>query len=161
MKPMRPGCLIVALRPKLGLALTQSWPVADLSIDGDLYRPVGPEWSGFYDWLRDGSGALLGVRYNATEATRFILDRSKTLDYAEVGSYDDVAIFFTPSRAFDPDQSDDQDLLYDQVFVSDSGRDIAICFATDNLADSQLEALASGLWENLRCSVSYPQRTRS
>lgn len=32
-----------------------------------------------------------------------------------------------------------------QVFVSDSGRDIAICFATDNLADSQLEALASGL----------------
>jgi hypothetical protein len=48
-----------------------------------------------------------------------------------------------------------------QVFVSDSGRDIAICFATDNLADSQLEALASGLWENLRCSVSYPQRTRS
>jgi len=156
MNMTRARCLIVALRPKLGLALAESWPVADLLIDGHLYRPVGPQWSGFYDWLRDGSGALLGVRYNATDETRFVLDQSRTLDYTEAGNYDDLAIFFSPKRAFDPAQSADQDFLYDQVFVSDAGRGIVICFATDNLTDSQLETLASGPWENLRCSVSHP-----
>jgi hypothetical protein len=154
---MRPGCLVVTLREQLRLALLDRWPVSDLVIEGESYRPVGPEWGGFYDWLRDRSGALLGVRYNATDETRFVLDKAKALDYAQIGEYDDLAIFFSATRSFDPDGSADQEFLYDQAFVSLSGRDVAVCFATDGLTDEQIEHLANG--PLAKCSATHPERT--
>jgi hypothetical protein len=130
-------CLLVALRPKLGIAIVPDWPITTLAADGISYRPVGPEWSGFYDWLRSEDGDVLGVRYHLTDDTRFLLKEVCALDYAVVGQHEDVCIFFGENRAFDPAQSDNQDFSYDQVFVA-NGEGSAICFSAENLTPAQI-----------------------
>lgn len=137
--------LLIALRPTLGLAIVPAWPIKKLTIDGQIYRPVGPEWSGFYDWLRTGEGAVVGVRYHPTEETRFLLEEALALDYVAVGRHEDLCIYFGENRTFDPDQSEDQDFAYDQVFVAPSRIGSAICFSTENLTEAQV----SGLTRNL------------
>ena len=134
------AALLLELRPKLVIALMPAWPIRGLSIDDRAYRPVGPEWSGFYDWLRAGSGRIIGVRYHTTENGRAILEGAKLLDYAAVGEYGDVSIFFGTDRNFDRAQSEDQDFEYDQVFVGGEG-EYAICFSTGNLTEEQTAEL--------------------
>jgi hypothetical protein len=132
--------LLIALRPKIGLATVPAWPVTKLAVEGHAYRPTGPEWSGFYDWLRSEEGTVLGVRYHSTEDTAFLLEEARRLSYASVGQHGDVCIFFGENRAFDPEQSADQDFAYDQVFVA-TGMGSAICFSTENLSDDQVASI--------------------
>jgi hypothetical protein len=132
--------LLVTLRPEIGLALVADWPITTLKADGLSYRAVGPEWSGFYDWLRSKDGTVLGVRYHTTEDTRFLLNEASSLSYAVVGQHEEVCIFFGENRVFDPAQSDDQDFAYDQVFVS-TGEGSAICFSAENLTPNQLASV--------------------
>lgn len=133
-------CLLITLRPKLGMAIVPDWPIRTLTVDGQIYRPVGPEWSGFYDWLRSKDGEVIGVRYHVTEDTRFLLKEASALNYAMIGQHEDVCIFFGDNRAFDPARSDDQDIAYDQVFVS-NGEGSAICFSAENLTPTQIADL--------------------
>src|SRR5205823_5870461 len=111
-------CIVVFLKPQIGLALTTNWPVTSIAVNGQTYSPVGPAWSGFYDWLRDSDSRLLGVRYHPSEQTAFVLKQASELAYAQLGSYGDVCLFFSSQRSFDPKKSADQDFLYDQVFVA-------------------------------------------
>jgi hypothetical protein len=132
-----------------------AWPIKSLTIDGQVYRPVGPEWSGFYDWLRTGDGVVVGVRYHPTEETRFLLEEALALDYAAVGRHKDLCIYFGENRTFDPDQSEDQDFAYDQVFVTPSRIGSGICFSTENLTEAQVSGLTSNL-VNFSVEASYP-----
>jgi hypothetical protein len=134
------NCLLIVLRSEIGLATVPAWPITTLSVDGHAYQPTGPEWSGFYDWLRSGDGTVLGVRYHSTEETQFLLEEAKRLNYASVGVHGDLCIFFGENHAFDPAQSEDQDFAYDQIFVA-SVMGSAICFSTDNLSAEQVAAV--------------------
>ena len=131
--------VIVLLRSKLALALAPTWPIKTFTANGHVYLPVGPEWSGFYDWLRSERGFVLGIRYHPNEDTNFLLKDAAGLSYATVGPYEDLCIFFGEDRAFDPAQSQDQDFAYDQVYSSAAGS--AICFSAENLSAAQLDEL--------------------
>lgn len=76
-----PKCLIVLLKPKLTLAGADKWPLNHLNVSGLLYQPVSEHWSGFYEWLRDAHGDLLGVRYWPFPETEFITEVTRGLSY--------------------------------------------------------------------------------
>jgi hypothetical protein len=150
-------CVIVFLEPRMKLALAAKWPVASIITSvGQTYRPIGPAWSGFYDWLRDSDSKLLGVRYYPCEEAAFVLQRTIELNYAESGFHQDVCLFFSERRSLDPKNSVDQDFLYDQVFVADDGS-VAISFAGDFTQDilNQLKSAIAD-WPNV--SIKYGSR---
>ena len=140
-------CVIVFLKPVMGLALAESWPVKKIVLGNDEYEPVGPEWSGFYDWLRDHNSKLLGIRYHPSDETKFVLERGRELSYAKVGDYEDLCLFLTGERTFDAVLSEDQDILYDQVFATNDGK-LAICLAKNLIEPAELVALknADATW---------------
>src|SRR5713101_2789650 len=116
--PRATPCIVVFLTPQVRLALTTNWPVVSIALNSQTYNPVGPAWSGFYDWLRDSNGKLLGVRYHPCEQTAFVLEQASELNYAQLGSHGDVCLFVSNQRSFDLKKSVDQDVLYDQVLIA-------------------------------------------
>jgi hypothetical protein len=148
------ACLIVFLQPILGLVLAEQWPIRRIRQEGQVYEPVGPDWSGFYDWLRGHESVLVGVRYHPCDETKFVLASAAHLDYARLGEHEDVSFFLTRHRLFDESRSDDQDILYNQVLTSGTGQ-IAICFAKDRIDPLELAALRSAEASWLHAQVEY------
>jgi len=149
-------CLIVFLRPKIALALGKDWPITRLSIDNKTFEPVGPHWSGFYDWLRDIRGRVVGVRYHPTEYTDFLLKFVDRLEYAELGQFSDLSLFFGEARTIDPATSEDQNFIYDQVFESQG--EYAIAFAKPGFSTEEQAGLSEGGTEWLNPAIVYGSR---
>jgi hypothetical protein len=138
------------------MALTQDMPVASIAVDGQTYLPVGPEWSGFYDWLRNLEGRILGVRYHAVDETSFVLKAASQLKYVEL-ERSSLAIFFTEDHRFDVRESVDQAFIYDQVFMTGDGA-CCIAFATDNLSNDQLKSVKDLHIDRLNVAIQYGPR---
>jgi hypothetical protein len=134
--------LIMFFWPRLTLAESPSWPIKQLQVGSELYVPVSPDWSGFYDWLRDNNGNLLGIRFSSFPETEFLIHALSGLPYTYVEGNDTVEIFLTSGRRRSvPERSCDQDFLYDQVFKSASGKHaLAVC--TDGLMETELRAIS-------------------
>lgn len=131
-------CLLVVLRPKLTLAKSPAWPLKGFALDSKEYRDAAlGEWTGFYDWLRDADGSLLGVRYWLNEGTEFLAQQAHALDYVSVDPSRFIEIYFSDRRQVAPKLSADQDFLYDPVFRSDDG-EYALGFAMEDLGESDL-----------------------
>jgi hypothetical protein len=138
-----PKCLIIFLRKRLTLAEAYDWPIPQLSVANEVYKPVSSDWSGFYDWMRDNDGRLLGLRYWPFPETEFLEEMTKTFSYARVRPKWGIEIFFFETRSEpNPELSCDQDFIYDQVFCSASGQ-YAIAFATDELNDQDFRTIAA------------------
>jgi hypothetical protein len=134
-------CLLVILRPKLTLAKSPGWPLKGFALNGKEYRDAAlGEWTGFYDWLRAADGTLLGVRYWLNEETEFLTQEAEGLPYANVDPSRFVEIYFSDRRDIEPQQSADQDFLYDPVFRSDDG-EYALGFAIKDLNESELRSI--------------------
>jgi hypothetical protein len=133
-------CLLVLLRPTLALAKDIRWPVKDFVVGDRRYRDANfGEWTGFYDWLRDVEGNVLGVRYTPLEQTEFLTQELKGLAYVKVDPPRHVEIYFSEHRAVDPKLSCDQAFLYDAIFRSDDG-EYAIGFGMEELSESNLRS---------------------
>lgn len=134
-------CLLVLLRPTLTLARNVKWPLKEFTIGDMRYRDANfGEWTGFYDWLRNGDGDLLGIRYTPFEQTEFLTRELKDLAYVEADPPRHIEIYFSERRAIDPNLSCDQALLYDAIFRSDDG-EYAIGFGMEELSESNLRSL--------------------
>src|SRR5262245_710521 len=132
--------LVMFLWPRLTLAESLSWPIAQLRANNERYLPISSDWSGFYDWLRDENGILFGVRYSPFPEAEFLAEVVKDLPYVRVNQGPDVEIFFTDRlREPVPEKSCDQDFLYDHLFKTDSGK-LAIC--TDGLTEAELQGIS-------------------
>jgi hypothetical protein len=115
-----------------------TWPVRGFVLDGRKYIDIGiGEWTGFYDWLRDIKGNLLGVRYWLNEETETLSRQPRQFDYLRVDGTRFIEIYFSDSRQVEPKLSADQDFLYDPVFRSDDG-EYALGFALDGLGLTEL-----------------------
>ncbi len=134
-------CLLVILQPQLTLAKNLHWPLKGFISDGSLFRDTGiGDWTGFYDWLRDAAGNVIGVRYWLDTETEFLIDHTAGLSYIQPDPSRHVEIYFSDNRAVDPQLSGDQDFLYDAVFRSDDGA-YAIGFGMGGLSETDLESL--------------------
>jgi hypothetical protein len=109
------------------------------------------EWTGFYDWLRDSGGALLGVRYWLDSSTEFLVHQAKTLPYLSVPASNQIEIYFSERRAVDSGLSCDQAFLYDALFKATDGA-YAIAFGAEDLSRADLEDLekADAHWPQVR-----------
>jgi len=149
--PLGRRCLLVVLRPQITLAKNLRWPLKGFVVDGISYRDAGfGDWTEFYDWLRDGAGNILGVRYWLRSDTEFLVEYAQKLGYVEADPARHIEIYFSERRGVDPQLSTDQDFLYDAVFRSDDGV-YAIGFGIGDLSEAELEGIET-VWadaENL------------
>lgn len=137
----RRPCLLVILRPRLTLAKDIRWPLKGFVIGSKRYHDAAfGNWTGFYDWLRDAQGNLLGVRYTPSDQTEFLTEQLKGLAYVKSDPSRHLEIYFSDRREFDDTLSCDQEFLYDAVFRSDDG-EYAIGFGMEELNDSNLRGL--------------------
>jgi hypothetical protein len=147
-------CLIVVLGERVKLA-KGLWPLSNFVSDGKVYGDIGAgDFTEFYDWLRNSSGQVLGVRYYLCADTEFLMNYADARDYmlsTDGGTFKYVEIYFTERRDVDPLLSCDQGFLYDPVFRSDE--EIAIAFDMGWLSESELRSLEenTSLWTLARC----------
>lgn len=134
-------CLLVILRPQLTLAKDLRWPLKGFVLGEKQYHDANfGEWTGFYDWLRDREGGVLGVRYTPFEETEFLTKELKALAYVKVDPPRHLEIYFSDRREFDEKRSCDQEFLYDAIFRSGDG-EYAIGFGMEELNESNLRSL--------------------
>jgi hypothetical protein len=140
-RPNKRPCLLVILHPRLTLARDLRWPLKGFVVGDKQYLDAAfGDWTGFYDWLRDVDGNLLGVRYTPFEDTEFLTEHTTKLSYVKVDPSRHIEIYFSEKRAIDAKRSCDQEFLYDAVFRSDDG-DYAIGFGIEELSETDLHSL--------------------
>ena len=89
--------MLVAFQPRLTLVL------ANECADDEVQTRYGDkgcgDWTGFYDWLRDSDGNILGVRYWPFEEIHLPIKKLSQLPYVVVAkdkSY--LEIYFSDGR---------------------------------------------------------------
>jgi hypothetical protein len=134
-------CLLVALLPEIDLRLLAECPGEVYQAGDRLFRDQGfGDWTGFYDWLRDARGEIIGVRYWPFADTQFVTDRVRDLSYARVAA--DRSFVEIRLRPGDPDQqgSDDQDFGNNRLLTTSAG-ELALSFGTGALDATELGQL--------------------
>src|ERR1700719_2322678 len=83
-RPSKRPCLLVILHSRLTLARDLRWPLKGFVVDNKKYLDAAfGNWTGFYDWIRDMDGNLLGVRYAPFEDTEFLIEHTTRLSYVK------------------------------------------------------------------------------
>lgn len=138
--------LIVVLAPERPIVFVAA--VGDaFEHAGRCYRDAGlGEFTGFYDWLRDADGGIIGVRYLPFEASRAVCDAVAAFPYVDVTADRlSLAVFFSTEHAFDPASSGDQAFGGNRVFVAANG-DYALTFDASTLNDAEMAWRAWPTW---------------
>src|SRR5947207_1211833 len=95
--------------------------VTEITCEGQKFEDSGlGDWTGFYDWLRNESGLIIGVRFWPFETAKPFLraQESGSNISVERGA---LLVFFGSSRNFVNEISDDQDFEAARVLKSRSG----------------------------------------
>lgn len=155
-KPVK--CLVVVLRAQPLLVLTPDCPQAEFSLETKRYSPHGDgSWTGFYDWLRDRQGHLIGVRYWPFADSPVFRDLQAQLPpsprLATDPNHRFLEIYFSHNRDLDRDASDDQDFGHNGIFSTLDG-EWAIAFSTAALSDAELASLGAATSGSTAASIS-------
>ena len=103
----------------------------DIELDGRTFKCLSAGgWLGFYDWLRDRSGRVVGVRQYIDDLDAFPWDRPFRGASRGVGKRE-LLIFFDDEHAFDENSSCDQD--FGDNFLFAHGNLIAITLSATGL----------------------------
>ncbi|SRR6266567_1520338 len=145
--PPKGEFLLVVFRPELTLALLEVQPPSGFAIAGTTYRAVPTDdGAGFYDWLRDRTGKIIGVRYWLED--RGIFTTLARLPYVRIPPDGRcVEIFLGKSRETDEARSSDQAFGGVSHYLADSG-EWAISFEAYFLEPAEIQAIgeANGRW---------------
>lgn len=157
-------CLLVECRTgEPALALTDQCPVGRLRIGDRDYVDSGfGDWTGFYDWLRDFNGRIVGVRYWPFEETTFLIDLLCNRGYIVPGEKSYLEIYFTKNRKVDRRKSDDQDFGSNKIFSSEQGTWL-MSFDTQGLSVSEMESLRASdaaQWESVSVATAAGESER-
>lgn len=141
--------LAIIFRAQLTLAKLPEAPSDTIWIgETRLIDKGNGDWSGFYDWLRDSAGQIVGVRFWPFEQARFLCDFLGRFPYVRVeGSHRFIEIYFRSDRNIAVGRSDDQAFGGNHIFSADG--EWAITFDLKTLASSEaasIDALAVN-WE--------------
>jgi len=113
------------------------------TLDGERFqKSPSTEFAGFYDWLRDTAGRLLGVKYYAQfESRDIVTTHICALRGCSIDANGVVTIRLRDGGDIDPEESDSKN--FDDVAIYVSGRRIAFLFEVADLADTDIASLAS------------------
>lgn len=103
------------------------------------------DFSGFYDWLRDSTGKVIGVRYTTLDSFKQVLIKSlKRLPYVNFVHEKIVEIYFhDKNRSIDDENSNDQDFGICKVY-SLSNSTFAILFDIEYLTKYEFLSIPAG-----------------
>ena len=101
------------------------------------------DFNGFYDFLRDNSGRVLGVSFSPSAPPAFLLEGLRALPYIEIAYSTTVRICFGRERNFDLSISMDQYYGENRIYRSSAGR-IALSFSLAPLALSEIHSIPAG-----------------
>ena len=91
-------------------------PTSTAQVDGQSLSDSGlGDWFGFYDWLRDGSKRVIGVRLWLDEENVHVQAIGKCMGVCRCGK--ELSIFFGADRKIEKSMSDDQDFGCNRLFV--------------------------------------------
>jgi hypothetical protein len=134
--------LILVLEERLTLLAGFEWPVPSFEYGGRQYSDTGlGEVTGFYDWLRDAQGTLLGIRYSPLESAEFLLQALAGLAYVKGDPRESVEIYFGPISEPDAARSHDQGFQYSALFSNSQDR-FALILGTEDLKRDDLDHIA-------------------
>ncbi len=77
------------------------------------------DYSGFYDWMRNSLGEIIGLRYTRLDVFEpIIITALKKLPYLNFTYEKIIEIYFNPNRDYIEDNSNDQDFGVCKMYVS-------------------------------------------
>jgi len=77
------------------------------------------DYSGFYDWMRNSLGEIIGLRYTRLDGFEpIIITALKKLPYLNFTHEKIIEIYFNPNRNYVEDNSNDQDIGVCKIYVS-------------------------------------------
>ncbi|WMW80084.1 hypothetical protein RF679_15735 [Undibacterium cyanobacteriorum] len=96
-------------------------PEAMIQVDDSNLNDAGlGDWLGFYDWLRNRSKTVIGVRIWLDEDNAHISAIGECMNAVVPIVGRELSIFFGADREFDKSLSDDQDFGGNKLFVGAS-----------------------------------------
>lgn len=140
---MEHDCVVLFLGPVLEVGTGTPWPLDCVEVGGRQLMNTGAgDVTGFYDWLRDAQGTLVGVRYWPFEGTLHILERVSNREYVRATTLKCVQIFLSGFVEVDESKSKDQAFQYSAMFLSGDG-DCALVVGAEDLDERDLARLAN------------------
>ena len=124
------GTSVLVLIKSNGVAELIEPPLAVMiSLDGEdfVVDTSVDDWIGFYDWLRTSDGEVIGVRLRPDEGTLDEATLNFLLALNEQNSVNDLRIYFSASREFNPVLSDDCDFGWNILLRGSTGS-LALAF---------------------------------
>lgn len=118
------SCLVVVCTDNIGLAVAQHCPEGSFVYAEGSYEDQGfGDFTGFYDWLRNSKGSVIGVRYLPAHELEFFCNAVAHLPYVEIDwQIKSIALYFSDDRSIDESTSNDQEFGDNKLFKSASGR---------------------------------------
>ncbi|MCE4556273.1 hypothetical protein [Pelomonas cellulosilytica] len=136
-KSVPPGSVVVVVispdqRPQLVELSEEDQVATTLLLGGVAFTDTGTgDWQGFYDWLRNQEGQVLGVRQWVDDPNSLLLTGS--FSGAEADSKHGVLmIYFGDERKFDEASSGDQ--CFGNNRLLRAGSKVAVTFSASYLA---------------------------
>ena len=117
------SCLIVVCMNEIILVHAPQCPKDSFTYDNTTFRNQGfGDFTGFYDWLRNKDGEVIGVRYLPVDELKFLWHALANLPYVKVNQkIKSIEFYFSNDRTVDESVSDDQDFGSNSVYKSDDG----------------------------------------
>jgi hypothetical protein len=132
------GYILFVLKPRLTLSLMKSKLEQTIQLGDIIYHDITHgESNGFYDWLRNFNGEIVGLRYSPHLEKNFLLQLVTGFSYIEVAPGDCFMIFFGVERTYDPSKSADQDFGGD-IFYSSSNDNCLFSVGTKSLDERDI-----------------------
>lgn len=138
--PMEGAILFLACSQSLDVFFGNDFPRTFVRDEQHFEDLDDRDFNGFYDFLRDDSRRVLGVRFLPSAPPEFLLDSLKSLPYVERGLSTELRIFFSQERKFDPSISVDQYFGENRIYCSTTGR-IALSFSLAPLNVSEVRSI--------------------
>lgn len=145
-------CLVLVVRPKVTLAVIPACPEQSFTEGSQCFLDqTGEDFIGFYDWIRDSSGHVLGVRQTLSEEFDKIAAQLPTPSYVR-HERDPIRLefYFSDERDYDPTQSSDQDFLMNRLLRNQLG-EFAFTFGMDaEVEEDIIEGASSVDWIEIK-----------
>ncbi|ETW96940.1 MAG: hypothetical protein ETSY1_24585 [Candidatus Entotheonella factor] len=138
--------LLIFLKSHPELSLYPDFPPKTFRFGEDTFHQVKTDrWQGFYDWLRDETENIIGLRYWLFEKIDPRLPLLTSLPYINSDQEEGfIEIYFFDSRSYVQANSDDQDFGNQGIFLSDQGL-IALAFDISTFTKAELDALKQSM----------------
>lgn len=129
--------VFLTLRQRLGIyEIRDAVPIITIG-NQKFMRDDDEDTHGFYDWLKDSTRKIIGIRLFLFEDYQFVIDNFRTYEY--VGSETTklgntlIYLYFSEQREFSDSLSDDQ-LFTGNYFYRSESREIAMTFEAPDVS---------------------------